>query len=123
MSLSLCYLVRSTFIPVVTQFTTSETKPWPLLLLMFLLDASVVFVELMRYFVTCVDLPKRRNINIFYFKFLCSKGTIAAFNFLSTSLSLAKLSDKNSGTVFYPAGDLSAIFIRLFLFYRSSIIF
>ena len=94
MSLSLCSLVRSIFVSVVTRFSTSETKPWPLLLfLTFLLDVSLVIVELMlhiglvivlegmktlgvvRCFVTCVDLPKRRNNFFFYFKFLFSKGT------------------------------------------------
>ena len=65
---------------------------------MFLLDVFLVIVELMldigfviviegtegfgtetleivRCFVMCVDLPKRRNRIIFYFKFLFSKGT------------------------------------------------
>ena len=84
-SLSLCSLVRSTFFPVVTRFSTSETKPWPSLLFStFLLEVSLVIVELMldiglvimleetksigtktlgvvRYFVTCIDLPKRKN--------------------------------------------------------------
>ena len=99
MSLSLCSLVRPAFVPVVTRFSKSKTKPWPLLLFsMFLLDLSLVIAELMldiglvivlegteslgtktlrvvRCFITCVDLPKRRNKIIFYFKFLFSKGT------------------------------------------------
>ena len=97
--LSLCSLVRSRFISVVTWFSTSETKPRPLLLLLvFLLDVSLVIVELMldiglvvvlegmkslgtetlgivRCVIACVDLPKRRNRIIFYFNFLFSKGT------------------------------------------------
>ena len=41
------FFVRSTFVSVVTQFSTSERKPWPLLLfLVFLLDVSLVIVEL-----------------------------------------------------------------------------
>ena len=99
MFLSLCSLVRSTFVPVVTRFSTSETKPWLLLQFsMFLLNVSLVIVELILdivlvivlegtkslgtktlgcvwCFVTCVDLPKRRNRIIFYFKFLFSKDT------------------------------------------------
>ena len=85
MSLSLCSLARTTFVRAETRFSISETKPRPLLLFsMFLLDVSLVIVELMldiglvialegakilvtktlgvvRCFVTCVDLPKRRN--------------------------------------------------------------
>ena len=39
----------------------------------------------------------------------------AAYNFLSSSLSLAKSSERYSWTVFHPARDLFAIFISLFL--------
>ena len=46
MSLSLCSLVRSSFVSAATQFSTSKTKPWPLLLfLMLLLDVSLVIVD------------------------------------------------------------------------------
>ena len=118
MSLSLCYLVRSTFVPVVTRFSTSETTPWPLLLFsMFLLDVFLITAArlldmylvivfdgtksigtktlgVVRCFVMCVNLPKRRNIIIQYFTFLFSKGTsLCGFHILSSSLSLAKSSD------------------------------
>ena len=48
MSLSLYSLVRSTFVSVVTWLSTSETKPWSLMLFsMFFLYVSLVIVELM----------------------------------------------------------------------------
>ena len=95
MSLSLCSLVRSTFVSVVTRFSTSERKPWPLLLiLVFFLDVSLVIVELVldidlvivlegtkslgtktlgivRCFVTCVDLPGIVLLPRRFFSFSC----------------------------------------------------
>ena len=48
MPLSLRSLVRSTFVSVVIRLSTSETKPWPLLLFsMFYLYVSLVIVKLM----------------------------------------------------------------------------
>ena len=115
MSLFLCSLVRSTVVPVVTRFSTSETKPWLLLFLVFLLDVSLVIVELVldiglvivlegtktlgivRCFVSCVDLPEKKKKQLFFtliFCFLRARAS-AAFNFFfSFSLSLAKSSDR-----------------------------
>ena len=99
MSLSLYSLVRSTVVSVVTRLSTSETKSWPLLLFsIILLYVTLVIAVLMldigllivlegmkslgtktlgvvRCFVTCVDLPKRKNRIIFYLKSLFSKST------------------------------------------------
>ena len=52
---------------------------------------------------------------ILNFCFLSARAS-AAFNFLSSSLSLAKSSDRYSWTAFHPTGNFSAIFISLFLF-------
>ena len=61
---------------------------------------------------------KKKKTELFFtlnFCFLRARAS-AAFNFLSSSLSLAKSSDRYSWTVFHPTGDLSAIFMSLFLF-------
>ena len=45
-----CYvpiLMLSAFVSVVTRFSRSEAKPWPLLLLMLLLDMTLLIFELM----------------------------------------------------------------------------
>ena len=90
MSLSLYSLVRSTFVSVVTWLSTSETKPWSLMLFsMFFLYVSLVIVELMlniglviihegvkslgtktlgtvQCFVTCDDLPDLVLLRCFF---------------------------------------------------------
>ena len=95
MSVSLCSQVRFTFVSTVTQLSTSETKPWPLLLfLVFFLDVSLGIVEVMlqigfvivlegteslgmktfgivRYFVTYVDLPDLVLLPRHFFFFSC----------------------------------------------------
>ena len=121
MSLFLCSLVRSTFVPVVTRFSTSETKPWLLLQFsMFLLDVSLVIVELILDIILVIVLEgtkilwtktlgvcgvssrvlicRKEETELFFtlnFYFLRTRASVV-FNFLSSSLSLAKSSDRYS---------------------------
>ena len=65
----------------------------------------------------CWFVEKKKNRFFFSlnFCFLRARAS-AAFNFLSSSLSLAKSSYRYSWTVLHPAGDLSAIFKSLCFF-------
>ena len=72
-------------------------------------------LEIVQCFVTCIDLPRRRNRIILYFKYLLSTGTVsAAFNFLFSLLSLAKSSDRYSWTVFHSDEDFFTIYLVCF---------
>ena len=62
---------------------------------------------------------EKEKTEIFFFTLnfcLLRARASAAFNFLPSSLLLAKSSDRYSWTVFRPAGDLSAIFKSLCFF-------